>query len=116
MAGLNCGTPSPVAWPRVSRGVDWFVSIDDDRARQAMRMLADAGIAAGETGAAALGGLVAFASGTDRPRRWAEAGIDERTTVLVLCTEGATDPAAYRRIVGRDAETVGRVMTVARVA
>jgi hypothetical protein len=33
--------------------------------------------------------------------------------VLILCTEGATDPVGYRNVVGRDADTVGRVMTVA---
>jgi diaminopropionate ammonia-lyase len=40
MVGLNCGTASLTAWPRVSAGVDWFVSVDDDMARQAMRDLA----------------------------------------------------------------------------
>ena len=30
MAGLNCGTPSTVAWPIVSKGTDVFVSIEDD--------------------------------------------------------------------------------------
>lgn len=116
MAGLNCGTPSPVAWPVVSQGVDWFVSIDDEWATQAMRMLAGAGVAAGETGSAALGGLSAFATGPGSPDRRADARLDERSTVLVLCTEGATDPEAYRRIVGRDPDTVGRVMTAARMA
>ncbi len=43
MVGLNCGLPSPVAWPRVSTGVDWMVSIGDERAREAMRGLADCG-------------------------------------------------------------------------
>ena len=28
MAGISCGTPSPVAWPLVSRGVDWVVTVD----------------------------------------------------------------------------------------
>ena len=114
MVGLNCGTPSSLAWPLVSQGVDWFVSIDDDWARQAMRTLAGAGVVAGETGAAALGGFTAFSIGPDNATRRSAAGIDETTTVLILCTEGATDPAGYRRVVGRDADTVGRVMTVAR--
>ena len=116
MVGLNCGTPSPVAWPVVSRGVDWFVSIEDDWAMQAMRTLAGAGVVAGETGSAALGGLTAFLTGPESAARRAASRIDEQTTVLILCTEGATDPQAYRRIVGRDADAVGRVMTAARVA
>jgi hypothetical protein len=28
------------------------------------------------------------------------------TTALIIITEGATDPTAYRRIVGRDMDTV----------
>jgi diaminopropionate ammonia-lyase len=89
MAGLNCGTPSPVAWPLVSAGFDWFVAVDDDAARDAMRALARQGIVAGETGAAALAGLAA-----------ARGVLDRSATALLLCTEGATDPVAYREIVG----------------
>jgi diaminopropionate ammonia-lyase len=92
MAGLNCGTVSVVAWPTVSRGVDLFVAIDDRAAERAMRDLADIGVTAGETGAASLAGLRAVVqSGAITP-----AG----RRALVLCTEGATDPAAYERIVG----------------
>ena len=59
------------------------------------RDLAALGIVAGETGAASLAGLRAFV------QHAAEAGIDPRgRRALVLCTEGATDPAAYERIVG----------------
>jgi diaminopropionate ammonia-lyase len=94
MAGLNCGTVSPVAWPAVSRGVDLFVAVGDRDAEQAMRDLAAVGIVAGETGAAALAGLRAVAATTQELRG---------QHALVLCTEGATDPHAYRRIVGRDA-------------
>jgi diaminopropionate ammonia-lyase len=92
MAGLNCGSVSPVAWPVVSRGVDVFVAVDDPAAEQAMRDLATVGIVAGETGAAALAGLGVLAAGMPDLVR------DRRA--LVLCTEGATDPSAYRRIVG----------------
>ena len=53
MSGISCGTPSPTAWPLVSRGFDWTVTIEDDRARDAMRVLAREGIVSGETGAGA---------------------------------------------------------------
>jgi diaminopropionate ammonia-lyase len=93
MAGLNCGTVSLVAWPAISSGVDVFVAVDDRAAEQAMRDLAGIGVTAGETGAASLAGLRAVAqSGT--------LSLADRR-VLVLCTEGATDPDAYERIVGR---------------
>ena len=55
MAGLNCGRPSLIAWPIVSRGIDAFIAIPDERAREAMRALAAAGIVAGETGGSASG-------------------------------------------------------------
>jgi diaminopropionate ammonia-lyase len=90
MAGLNCGNVSVVAWPRVLAGVDLFVAVEDRAAERAMRDLASIGVVAGETGAAGLAGL----------RAALDAGHDLGPSVLVLCTEGATDPAAYGRIVG----------------
>ena len=100
MAGLNCGSPSVVAWPAVSRGVDLFVEIEDEQAREAMRMLAGAGVVSGETGAAGLAGLLA-AAGEAGLRR--ELGLSPQTRVLLFNCEGATDPEAYRRIVeGKD--------------
>jgi diaminopropionate ammonia-lyase len=102
MAGLNCGNVSPVAWPAVSRGVEVFVAIDDRAAEDAMRELAAVGVTAGETGAAGLAGLRALLDGGP-----AVHGVEVRDrTVLVLCTEGATDPASYTRVVGRPPETV----------
>lgn len=94
MAGLNCGTPSPVAWPLVSAGVRTLVAVDDDRARQAVRDLAALGVEAGETGAAALAGLTVLQS-HDQP-------LPATATVLLLCTEGATDREAWWRILGVD--------------
>jgi diaminopropionate ammonia-lyase len=93
MVGLNCGDPSPLAWPAVSAGFDWFVAVDDDDARDAMRALASVGVVAGETGAAALAGLTAAGAATF--------ALGPSSTVGVLMTEGATDPAGYEAIVGR---------------
>ncbi|MCC6790365.1 MAG: diaminopropionate ammonia-lyase [Thermomicrobiales bacterium] len=91
MSGLNCGIPSPIAWPLVSRGIDAFIAVEDERARQAVRALAAEGIVAGECGAAGLAGLMT----------WAESfgGDLSGKRALVITTEGATDPEAYRRIV-----------------
>jgi diaminopropionate ammonia-lyase len=60
MAGLNCREVSLTAWPSIRRGVDIFVSIEDRLAIEAMALLGDAGIDAGESGAAGLAGLLAF--------------------------------------------------------
>lgn len=100
MAGLNCGEPSMLAWPIVSAGTDAFVAVDDERAREAMRALAGAGVVAGETGAAGLGGLIELLTGPNAPPTREKLGINETTRVLLFVTEGATDPEAYQRIVG----------------
>lgn len=97
MAGLNCGTASVVAWPYVSSGYDAFIAIDDERAREGMRALAEVGVLSGETGAAGLGGLTEL---LEMPGARDRLGAGPSTSVLVLSTEGATDPAAYERIVG----------------
>ena len=95
MAGLNCGTPSPVAFPTLQAGIDWCVAIEDSFVEEAMRALAGCGVVSGETGAAALGGLEAVMA-SENPLE-----LDSDSTVLVISTEGATDPDAYERIVGR---------------
>jgi diaminopropionate ammonia-lyase len=101
MAGLNCGLPSPIAWPTLWTGIDLALAIPDDAAREAMRVLARAGIVAGETGAAGLGGLLSLAASADWARMRKVLKMDERSHVLVLVTEGATDPAAWEAITGQ---------------
>jgi diaminopropionate ammonia-lyase len=100
MAGLNCGTPSLVAWPLLRAGLDAVVAVADERARQAMRDLAEAGVVAGETGAASLAGLAEATGGRQAGELQRVLGLGPHARVLLLCTEGATDPEAYRRIVG----------------
>jgi diaminopropionate ammonia-lyase len=96
MAGLNCGLASILALPMVTATFDAFVAVDDERCRRAVRALADAGLDVGETGAAALAGLTAV---VDEHR--AKVPIPGDATVLLLVTEGVTDPANFERIVGR---------------
>ena len=105
MAGLNCGEVSLAAWPTLRGGVDLFFSIEDRHAEEAMRRLhhavtGDPPIEAGESGAAGLAGLVALQ--TEEALRGARErlSLSDRTVVLVLNTEGATDPEAFRRIAG----------------
>lgn len=95
MAGLNCGLPSSLAWPVVFAGTDTFLSIDDEWAYEAMRTLAELGIEAGESGAAALAGLLALS--TDRAAA-TQAGFGRDSHVLIVNTEGATDPVNYAAV------------------
>lgn len=107
MAGLNCGMPSLAAWPILRVGIDVFLAVDDGFAEEAMRRLAsgaggDPRVVAGESGAAGLAGLLALLSDNEiaEARSALDVGPDSR--VLLVNTEGATDPEGYRRIVGSD--------------
>jgi diaminopropionate ammonia-lyase len=76
--------------------------VDDDAAIAAMRRLArpmagDPTIVAGESGAAGLAGLLR-AAGEVSIRE--ALGLDGEARVLVVNTEGATDPERYRELVG----------------
>lgn len=92
MAGLNCGFPSSVAWPAVSGGIDLFAAIEDEPVHRAMRLLAEAGVISGETGAAGLAGLLELAEAGKL-----SASADSR--LLLFNCEGATNPESYERIV-----------------
>ena len=97
MSGLNCATPSPVAWPELVAGIDLFAAIDDDLAREGMRDLAGAGLVGGECSG---GGLGAARAVLAAPGVRAALRLPEAPAALVFLTEGATDPAAYEAIVG----------------
>jgi len=99
MAGLNCGRPSLVAWPILSRTIDVLMTMDDEPAREAMRLAARTGMVAGETGAAGLGGLLRLLRSGEGEEARRLLGMNEDTRVLVFNCEGATDPDAYQRIV-----------------
>ena len=99
MAGLNCGTPSPLAWPLLQQGLSALVAIPDGRAEEAMRVLAEVGVEAGESGAAGLGGLLELLTGPHAQANHTRLGVTNATRVLVINTEGATDAGAYAQIV-----------------
>ncbi len=102
MAGLNCGMGSPIAWPSVAAGFDRFLAIGDNNALAGMRALAQRGVVSGETGAAGLGALLGLAA----DGRLADIGLGQDDVVLVMSTEGATDPSFYEHAVGRSADAV----------
>lgn len=102
MAGLNCGTPSLLAWPVIRAAMHWFVAVDDPFAEDAMRRLArgtgtDPRVVSGESGAAGLAGLLALKKDA---AAWDAMGLGPKSKVLLVSTEGDTDPVAYRKIVG----------------
>ena len=108
MAGLACGETSPLAWRFLQPCVDAFMTIEDDEAVQAMRVLAqgsanDRPLVAGESGVAGLAALKVLRAD---PQRSAQVGLDETSRVLIVSTEGATAPAVYEQLVGASADAV----------
>lgn len=99
MAGLNCGTLSSIAWPLIRDGIDAFVSIGDGAAFDAMRMLAREGIVSGESGASGIAGLLEIAE-RNPAILGGPLGLGPESGVLVISTEGVTDPLLYGRVVG----------------
>lgn len=105
MAGLNCGTPSATSLSSLLDRTDAYLAIPDEPVYEAMRLLADEGIVAGESGAAGLAGLLQIVE-TPALARALDVGPDSR--VLVVVTEADTDPVSYQRAVGRTSEEVRR--------
>ncbi len=110
MGGLAAGEVSPVAWSLLSVGADAFLTAPDDAALQLMRLLAggvagDPPIVAGESAVAGLAGLL---GALDDPALAGGLGLGPGSRVLVIGSEGATDPVLYEQIVGRAAEQVRR--------
>lgn len=102
MAGLACGETSPLAWRFLQPAVDFFLSVPDSAAVQAMRTLAigaggDIPVLSGESGAAGLAGLQTLMAD---PALAAQAGLDAHSRVLLFNTEGDTAPAIYQSLVG----------------
>jgi diaminopropionate ammonia-lyase len=95
MAGLNCGTPSSIAWPRLRDGLDAAVAVTDAAALRAAGDLAALGVSAGPCGAASLAGARAALTGHDATERRTALGIGPASTVVLLNTEGAAaNPAS----------------------
>jgi diaminopropionate ammonia-lyase len=89
MSGLNCGTPSMLAWPYLRDGLDAAVAVANGEAALAARELAGYGIPAGPCGGAALAGVRAALTGEGAQARRAALALDPDATVVLLSTEGS---------------------------
>lgn len=108
MAGLACGDASPLAWKLLRGSADYFMTIEDADAVACIRQLAagstrDIPIVAGESGAAGLAGLLLVSQDTQLR---AQIGLDSRSRVLVISSEGATAPDGYQAQIGEPASSV----------
>ena len=109
MAGLNCGTPSLLAWEILKDGIDVFLAIPDSYAVKALQYLyypfkGDKQIFAGESGAAGLAGLIAVMTNPDLTEVRETLGLDKNPSVLVFNTEGVTDPELFDELVASEVD------------
>jgi diaminopropionate ammonia-lyase len=106
MAGLDCPTPSLLAWPLIRDSFDLFLAIGDDYAVDAMRRFyypagSDPRVVSGESGAAGLAGLTALLTDPALAAAKEEIAITGDSHILLINTEGATDPDHFAKVVSR---------------
>jgi diaminopropionate ammonia-lyase len=94
MAGLDCAEVSEAAWPTLAPGIRGTVTVSDAEVGAAMRELAAAGLAIGDSGAAPLAALNALRSDPDCAALRDLVSLDR---ILLIATEGPTDPDGYQR-------------------
>jgi diaminopropionate ammonia-lyase len=99
MTGLRNREVSTTGFAAAFQIVNAFVSIDDAWAEEAMRALHVAGIRAGASGAAALGGLLAVMRDASMGDVRSELGLGPASRVMAIISEGVTDPAHWSSVV-----------------
>ncbi|WP_462327261.1 diaminopropionate ammonia-lyase [Desulfobaculum sp.] len=103
MAGLACGEPNTVGWGILRDYSDGYISCPDWVAANGMRMLAapkgsDPKVISGESGAVTTGIVECIMHRPELAAIRENLELDDSSRVLVISTEGDTDPEMYRRI------------------
>lgn len=104
MAGLNCGEPCTITWPVLRDFAGYYFSCPDYVAAEGMRAYAapeegDHPIISGESGAATFGLLLHLLGVPAMAGLRSSMGLDRNAVVLLVNTEGDTDPECYADIV-----------------
>lgn len=104
MAGLACGEPNPLGWPLLRNCTRQFISCEDRVAALGMRVLGnplggDPRIISGESGAVSMGVLAAILHHPSRRQLMDRLRLSSTSRILLLSTEGDTDPQHYREVV-----------------
>jgi diaminopropionate ammonia-lyase len=90
MGGLACREISPITWPVIGLGADWFMTIEEDHVIPARRLFAhplgeDPELVSGPSGCAGLAGLTRAC--TDEAA-YAALGLGKKARVLLINSEG----------------------------
>ena len=104
MAGLACGEGNTIGWDILKNHVTVFASCPDWMSAKATRIYAnplesDPHIVSGESGSVPLGLVYTALHDTDAKDLKDALKLDENSNILVISTEGDTDPVRYREIV-----------------
>ena len=104
MAGLACGEPNIIGWDILRNHADAFLACPDWASAKGMRMLAapvkgDPAVTSGESGAVGMGVVDALMTDPAYAELKDALGLDRHSQVLLISTEGDTDPEKYREIV-----------------
>jgi diaminopropionate ammonia-lyase len=104
MAGLACGEPSTVGWKVLRDYSDMYISCPDYVAARAMRILGhplkgDPKVISGESGAVGLGIVSLILDENDLKEIAEILNINKDSKILIISTEGDTDPDNYRKVV-----------------
>jgi diaminopropionate ammonia-lyase len=96
MGGLACREISPLTWPVVGLGTDWFMTITEDRVLPARKLLGhplagDPAIASGPSGCAGMAGLLRACEDTQVAKAL---HLDRAARVLLINSEGNLGEAA----------------------
>lgn len=111
MAGLACGDPNPLAWPILKDCTDYFLQCPDYVAAKGMRVYGlplknDPCIISGESGAVTLGALMFLMQWGQTESLRKELQIGLQSDVLLINSEGNTDPDHFRNVVWDGGESV----------
>ena len=104
MAGLACGGGNTIGWGILKNHVTVFASCPDWMSAKATRIYAnplenDPHIISGESGSVPLGLAYTALHDEDAKDLKEALKLDENSNILVISTEGDTDPVRYREIV-----------------
>ena len=104
MAGLACGEPSTISWEVLRDYAAAAISCPDAIAANGMRILAAPGggdipVVSGESGAVTCGMLEYIMCHPDGAAMRKALNLTPESAVLLISTEGDTDPAIYREVV-----------------
>lgn len=104
MAGLSCGEPSEMAWEVLREEATDFLTIPDSIVAPTVRFLArqETGDAKVEAGESAIAGLAALIAAQRDDTLWQALGLGANSRVLLIGSEGVTDPEIFRQIMEGD--------------